>query len=168
MNTNDDLHREEERIANDNLHLEEERIDALDHLIFRELGQQAQWQQTMNHWEQRARQQRRLRFLPVLSNIASVAALFILGLIVEAMVPGINLSNSFIPSKPATEKTAAPTDSVVIESDIPPVEADIPPVEAEVPPVESDIPPVEADIPPVESDIPPVEADIPPVEAEIR
>ena len=151
--------------TNEDLHLEEERIDALDHLIFRELGQQAQWQQTMNHWEQRARQQRRLRFLPVLSNIASVAALFILGLIVEAMVPGINLSNSFIPSMPATEQTTAPTDSLVIESDVPPIESDVPPVESDVPPIEADIPSIEADVPPVESDVPPVEADIPPVEA---
>ena len=139
--------------TNDNLHSEEERIDALDHLIFRELGQQAQWQQTMQHWEQRARQQRRRRFLPVLSNIASVAALFILGLIVQAMVPGINLSDSFIPSIPTTENPAVPTDSVVIESDVPPVESDVPPVESDVPPVESDVPPVEADVPPVEAGI---------------
>ena len=105
--------------TNDNLHLEEERIDALDHLIFRELGQQAQWQQTMDRWEQRARQQRRLRILPVLSNIASVAALFILGIIVQAMVPGINIANSIIPLTPTTEQTTTPTDSVVIESNTP-------------------------------------------------
>ena len=125
--------------TNDNLHLEEERIDALDHLIFRELGQQAQWQQAMRHWEQRARQQRRLRFLPVLSNIASVAALFILGIIVQAMVPGINLSDSIIPSIPSTEKPAVPTDSIVIESDIPPIESEVPPIESDVPPVESGV-----------------------------
>lgn len=125
--------------TNDNLHLEEERIDALDHLIFRELGQQAQWQQAMRHWEQRARQQRRLRFLPVLSNIASVAALFILGIIVQAMVPDINLSDSIIPSIPSTEKPAVPTDSIVIESDIPPIESEVPPIESDVPPVESGV-----------------------------
>ncbi|MCR4994450.1 MAG: hypothetical protein K6A32_03585 [Bacteroidales bacterium] len=88
---------------------DEERIDALDHLIFRELGQQAQWQQTMAMWNQRARQQRRLRFIPVLSNIASVAALFILGLILEAAVPGIGVSDSLVPAKPAIEQSLTPS-----------------------------------------------------------
>lgn len=119
--------------TNDNFHLEEERIDALDHLIFRELGQQAQWQQEMRRWEQRARQQRRLRILPVLSNIASVAALFILGIIIQAMVPGINISNSLVPSTTTTDSTVV----APIESDIPPVETENPPIEAEVPPVEA-------------------------------
>ena len=146
--------------TNDNLHLEEERIDALDHLIFRELGQQAQWQQAMRHWEQRARQQRRLRILPVLSNIASVAALFILGIIIQAMVPGIDLSNSIIPATPTTEKPTVPTDSLAIESDIPPIESDVPPIESDVPPVEADVPPIESDIPPVEADVPPVESGV--------
>ena len=85
---------------------DEERIDALDHLIFHEIGQQAQWAQTMKMWEERARQQRRHRLLPVLSNVASVAALFVLGLIVEAMVPGIKIADSLVdsPSAPATEQ----------------------------------------------------------------
>jgi len=86
---------------------DEERIDALDHLIFHEIGQQAQWAQTMKMWEERARQQRRHRLLPVLSNVASVAALFVLGLIVEAMVPGIKIADSLVdsPSAPAVEQT---------------------------------------------------------------
>ena len=97
--------------TNSNTHPDEERIDALDHLIFRELGHQAQWHQTMAMWDQRVRQQRRLRILPVLSNIASVAALFILGLIVQSMVPGVSISNSLIHPQPAVQ-SAPPTDTL--------------------------------------------------------
>ncbi len=93
---------------NDSFHLDEERIDAVDHLIFRELGAQEQWAQTMQRWEERQRQQRRLRILPVLSNIASVAALFILGLIMEAMVPGLRVTDSLVWTSPSPETVAAP------------------------------------------------------------
>lgn len=101
--------------TNDNLNLDEERIDVLDHLLFRELGQQEQWQQTMAMWEQRARQKRRLRILPVLSNVASVAALFVLGLIVEAMVPGVRISDSFVQPQP-TGQTVVTTDSLSVDT----------------------------------------------------
>ena len=99
---------------------DEERIDALDHLIFHEIGQQAQWAQTMKMWEERARQQRRHRLLPVFSNIASVAALFVLGLIVEAMVPGIRITDSLVdfPSAPAVEQTPVqPSSAAAVTSD---------------------------------------------------
>ena len=101
--------------TNDNLNLDEERIDVLDHLLFRELGQQEQWQQTMAMWEQRARQKRRLRILPVLSNVASVAALFVLGLIVEAMVPGVRISDSVVQPQP-TVQTVVTTDSLSVDT----------------------------------------------------
>ncbi len=103
---------------------DEERIDALDHLIFRELGQQDTWRQTMQQWEERQRQrqqQRRYRLIPVLSNIASVAALFILGLIVEAMVPNTQLFDSINEAQPTppveveSQAETAPTDSIGIE-----------------------------------------------------
>lgn len=109
----DPLQLEEERIDPQQLE-NEERIDEVDHLIFRELGQEAKWRQTLAVWDQRARQQRRLRILPVLSNVASVAALFVLGLIVEAMVPGVPVSDSIAPLTPIlnpqhnTSSTEAP------------------------------------------------------------
>ena len=101
--------------TNNNINLDEERIDALDHLIFRELGQQAQWQQTMEMWEQRARQQHRLRILPVLSNIASVVALFVLGLIVQAMVPGVRISDSLVQPQPSGQ-TVVSADSTATDT----------------------------------------------------
>ena len=88
---------------------EEERIDTLDHLIFHEIGQQSQWVQTMQMWEERARQQRRRRLLPVFSNIASVAALFILGFIVEAMMPDVKVTDSITDTPSQTEQAVSPT-----------------------------------------------------------
>ncbi len=73
---------------------DEERIDALDHLVFRELGHQAQWRDTFARWEQRQQRARRRRLIPVFSNIASVAALFLLGLIFQAMVPNLSIWNN--------------------------------------------------------------------------
>ena len=70
-----------------NHHNDEERIDALDHLIFRELGRQQQMRQQMQQWDNRQRQRFRSRLLPVVSNAASVAALFVMGLVLQAMLP---------------------------------------------------------------------------------
>lgn len=98
----------------------EERIDQLDHLLFRELGIQQQWRRTFQTWEQRQRQQRRLRLVPFISNAASIAALFIVGVLVQAFVPklvlddrlpGVTIENK---SAPADGTTDAP---VVSEHD---------------------------------------------------
>ena len=77
---------------NRNLNPDEERIDAVDHIIFKELGEQARLKQKMQEWEERKRKQLRLRLLPVVSNIASVAALFVMGIFLQAMLPKTNLS----------------------------------------------------------------------------
>ncbi len=77
---------------NRNLYADEERIDAVDHIIFRELGEQARLRQKMQEWDERKRQQRRMRLLPVVSNIASVAALFVMGLFLQAMLPDTNVA----------------------------------------------------------------------------
>ncbi len=86
----------------------EERIDQLDHLLFRELGSQQQWRHTFQMWEQRQRQQRRLRLVPFISNAASVAALFIVGVLVQAFVPKLTLSDR-LPSV-SIQKESAPAD----------------------------------------------------------
>lgn len=94
--------------TNEHINLDEERIDALDHLLFRELGRQDAWRQQMQQWDARQRQQRRLRLLPVISNIASVAALFILGLFLQAALPTTNVSASLVPPAETTEQNAGP------------------------------------------------------------
>lgn len=108
---------------NEYMNPDEERIDALDHLIFRELGRQDAWRQMMQQWEARQRKQRRLRLLPVISNIASVAALFVMGLFLQAMLPTTNVSTAIIPADPSPEVTGVqdsvadgqPSDSIQYE-----------------------------------------------------
>lgn len=73
--------------------------DALDELIANELTKQAQLRSLMQSWEQRRRQQRRLRLAPVISNILSVAALMVLGFFLQAMLPQARLADS----SPATK-----------------------------------------------------------------
>lgn len=101
---------------NTNLHPDEERIDAVDHIIFRELGEQARLKQKMQEWEERKRQQRRLRLLPVVSNIASVAALFVMGLFLQAMLPDTKVATDILPQIEHTEgtTTTTPADSLSI------------------------------------------------------
>lgn len=101
---------------NRNLNPDEERIDAVDHIIFKELGEQARLKQKMQEWEERKRKQLRLRLLPVVSNIASVAALFVMGVFLQAMLPKTNLSTDI--SQTADSTLVAPpsmgTDSLNI------------------------------------------------------
>ena len=101
---------------NRNLNPDEERIDAVDHIIFKELGEQARLKQKRQEWEERKRKQLRLRLLPVVSNIASVAALFVMGVFLQAMLPKTNLSTDI--SQTADSTLVAPpsmgTDSLNI------------------------------------------------------
>lgn len=115
------------------INLDEERIDALDHLLFRELGRQDVWRQQMQQWEARQRQQRRLRLLPVISNIASVAALFILGLFLQAALPSTNVSTSLVPPTEPTEQNIGSHDTGtnlkangLVTDSLPPTDASIP------------------------------------------
>ena len=71
----------------------DERWDALDDLIVSELGKQQQWRDTMDAWEARRRQQRRLRLAPVISNLFSVAALMVVGFILQALIPQTRLAD---------------------------------------------------------------------------
>ena len=118
--------------TNDHINLDEERIDALDHLLFRELGRQDAWRQQMLQWDARQRQQRRLRLLPVISNIASVAALFILGLFLQAALPTTNVSTSLVPPSETTEQNAGPgsesngTAEGLVTDSLPQTDASIP------------------------------------------
>ena len=101
---------------NHNLNPDEERIDAVDHIIFRELGEQARIRQKMHDWDERKRKQRRLRLLPVVSNIASVAALFIMGVFLQAMLPKTHLTTDITQTADSTvvEEPPVATDSLNI------------------------------------------------------
>lgn len=71
-----------------------EGMDALDKLIADELGQQERLRNMMQSWETRKRAQRRSRLIPFISNILSVAALMIAGLIIHALVPKTTIASS--------------------------------------------------------------------------
>ena len=89
----------------------------LDQLIIGELGQQARWRRLMQDWEQQQRRRRRMRLLPVFSNIASVAALMIVGFFLQAFLPKTNLANQ-IPTEPLMphfDQSTIPSDSVASE-----------------------------------------------------
>ena len=84
-----------------------ERLDALDELIVQELGRQQQLRDMMKQWdgqqtiegseqtaicreqaaEEKRRRARRLRLMPIISNILSVAALMTFGFILQALIP---------------------------------------------------------------------------------
>jgi predicted nucleic acid-binding Zn ribbon protein len=77
-----------------------ERLDALDELIVQELGKQQQLRDMMKQWdgqqvamdcgevaEEKRRRARRLRLMPIVSNILSVAALMTFGFILQALIP---------------------------------------------------------------------------------
>lgn len=77
-----------------------ERLDALDELIVQELGKQQQLRDMMKQWdgeqlavdceqvaEEKRRRARRLRLMPIISNILSVAALMTVGFILQALIP---------------------------------------------------------------------------------
>lgn len=87
--------------------------DALDNLILNELNEQARWHQTFAAWDARQRQQRRRRLLPVLSNIASVAALVVLGFVLHALVPVQKLVGNTTADQmiPKMEQLVTPTDT---------------------------------------------------------
>lgn len=77
-----------------------ERLDALDEMIVQELGKQQQLRDMMKQWdgelkavdceqavEEKRRRARRLRLMPIVSNILSVAALMTVGFILQALIP---------------------------------------------------------------------------------
>ena len=84
-----------------------ERLDALDEIIVQELGRQQQLRDMMKQWygqqttegseqtaicreqaaEEKRRRARRLRLMPIVSNILSVAALMTVGFILQALIP---------------------------------------------------------------------------------
>ena len=68
-----------------------ERLDALDELIVSELGEQQRLRLMMQAWETRKRTARRLRLVPIISNILSVAALMTIGFILQALMPDMNV-----------------------------------------------------------------------------
>ncbi len=71
-----------------------EQQDALDQLIINELGQQDRLRQMMQSWEVRRRAQRRQRLIPFISNVLSVAALMVVGLIIHALIPKTTMASS--------------------------------------------------------------------------
>lgn len=97
-----------------NHHPEEEPLDAFDQLIVNELGQQARWRGLMQEWEQQQRRRRRMRLLPVFSNIASVAALMIMGLILQAFLPKTKLIDQVVVDQvmPKTEQVEIQVDTL--------------------------------------------------------
>ena len=94
-----------------------ENHDALDQLIIGELGQQVRWRKLMQDWEQQQRKRRRMRLLPVFSNIASVAALMIMGFILQAFLPKTNLANQITtePLMPHFDQRTIPSDTAAAE-----------------------------------------------------
>ena len=101
-----------------------ERLDALDELIVNELAAEQRLRQQMRSWdeaqrrqEQRRRTQRRVRLVPIISNILSVAALMTVGFILQALMPKLVASTNTLPtainppvgtSVPSAEDAIAP------------------------------------------------------------
>jgi len=82
-----------------------ERLDALDELIVNELAAEQRLRQQMRSWdeaqrrqEQRRRTQRRVRLVPIISNILSVAALMTVGFILQALMPKLVASTNTLPA----------------------------------------------------------------------
>lgn len=88
---------------------ESEQLDALDHLIIDELAHQQRLRQQMRLWDQQMqvpdnalilrrqeqrRRARRLRLVPLVSNILSVAALMTVGFIIQALLPSLNATTT--------------------------------------------------------------------------
>ena len=88
---------------------ESEQLDALDHLIIDELAHQQRLRQQMRLWDQQMqvpdnalilrrqeqrRRARRLRLVPFVSNILSVAALMTVGFIIQALLPSLNATTT--------------------------------------------------------------------------
>lgn len=115
---------------------EPEQLDALDELIISELGQQQRLRAMMQQWDrqmqldQRRRAQRRLRLVPIVSNILSVAALMTVGFVLQSLVPGLRASSqtsaddllpvikstvSSPPSTPSEVPLTIPTDSAAAQ-----------------------------------------------------
>ena len=100
------------------LHLDEPvQHDAIDQLIIDELGHQQKLRQKMMEWDRQValgapsrlasdnhhRLRLRHRLVPIVSNILSIAALMVVGLILQALVPGFGLtsqvtSNQLLPA----------------------------------------------------------------------
>ena len=92
--------------------------DALDRLIIDELGQRERWRGLMQGWELQQLRRRRMRLLPVLSNIASVAALMIVGFVLQALFPKTTLADRTQTEKmiPAIEQWVSHSDSAASEN----------------------------------------------------
>ena len=89
---------------------EPEQLDALDNLIIDELGHQQRLRHLMQLWDQQQqtedpaalalrqqeqrRRARRLRLVPIVSNILSVAALMTVGFIIQSLLPTLNASTT--------------------------------------------------------------------------
>lgn len=112
---------------------ESEQLDALDHLIIDELAHQQRLRQQMRLWDQQMqvpdnalilrrqeqrRRARRLRLVPFVSNILSVAALMTVGFIIQALLPSLNATtttSAVDDIRPAIEQVlpATPSSSAV-------------------------------------------------------
>ena len=125
---------------------ESQQLDALDGLIIEELGQQQRLRTMMKQWDQqmpqesseeqhalvklqqdqRRRALRRLRLVPIVSNILSVAALMTVGFILHALLPSLHATTSISAeeiisteqvgsaiSAPADNPLAMPIDSAI-------------------------------------------------------
>lgn len=107
-------------------------LDALDHLIIDELAHQQRLRQQMRLWDQQMqvpdnalilrrqeqrRRARRLRLVPLVSNILSVAALMTVGFIIQALLPSLNATTTTSADdiRPAIEQVlpATPSSSAV-------------------------------------------------------
>lgn len=115
---------------------EPEQLDALDQLIIDELGQQQRLRSMMRQWDEeqsegcvedqhalvlklqeQRRRQRRLRLVPIISNILSVAALMTVGFILQAVLPTLKATNPTpAVGLPPVVDTIIPTTHVATET----------------------------------------------------
>jgi len=100
-----------------------EQLDDLDKRIIHELGEQARLRAMMQMWEARRRATLRRKLIPIVSNIISVAALMVLGLILQTMIPGRAI-NTQIPVKDYQPKIEQTTEGTTDKASLPSHPAD--------------------------------------------
>ncbi|MBO4906445.1 MAG: hypothetical protein J5486_05350 [Bacteroidaceae bacterium] len=94
--------------------------DYIDHLIENELEQQANWLQRQKEWDaRRGKMQisRRHRYLTFASNIASVVALLIVGIVIQNVTANIKASRMSGSVAPAVIQHVELGDSLNIDAD---------------------------------------------------
>ncbi len=92
--------------------------EPINQLIDHELSEQVRWQRLHNLWDSRRERQRlrlRHRYLTIVSNIASVAALLIVGLIMQNVAAGVKASRLQSNVAPSVLQATEQTDSLQAE-----------------------------------------------------